>query len=256
MNRNPHGYHHQGSTPPGPGQPYPQQPANIDPRQNQYGLPPGGTAHKANIPALITFIVLAVIVVMIYVGAFVFSIVAQSEGDTSPGSSESSSESTQGLAPNSDDSPQFPSAQLRTNAADDSLPDYFRKNLPVNLDGWLAECEESGFTLEQPGDDEESGDYLCGVNCTGAADSAWALESIDVLDDANYTNSVVSDAKDSAHHSIVSDTPDNFAAMVGNESGMQTLIIANPSQAVSLRIEYVQGGEDQMTQIFDQLGYS
>ena len=77
-----------------------------------------------------------------------------------------------------------------------------------------------------------------------------------MLDDANYTNSMVSDAKDSAHHSIVSDTPDNFAAMVGNESGMQTLIIANPSQAVSLRIEYVQGGEYQMTQIFDQLGYN
>ena len=37
---------------------------------------------------------------------------------------------------------------------------------------------------------------------------------------------------------------------------MQTLIIANPSQAVSLRIEYVQGGEYQMTQIFDQLGYN
>ena len=255
MNHNPHEHHHHGSTAPGPGQPFPQQPANSDPLQNQYGLPPGGTAHKANIPALITFIVLAVAVVTIYVGVFIFSIVAHDEGDTSPGSSESSSESTQGSAPNNDDSPQFPSAQLRTNTADDSLPDYFRKNLPVNLDGWLAECEESGFTLEQPGDDEGSGEYLRGVSCTGAADSAWAFESIDIVDDSDYTNSVVSDAKVSAHHSIVSDTPDNFAAMVGNESSMQTLIIANPNQAVSLRIEYVHGGEEQMTQIFDQLGY-
>lgn len=281
MNQNPYGNGHNGGSPSGSGpfhnqrpagqQPYQQQPQGFQnnpqfAQQNQYGLPPGGKAASINKLALVVLVIGSVILIGFYVLAF-FGVLFADNSDSSDStrtSETSSSDDTMGAQGTDQGQPSQalpgklgdPTDAMGKNVADNSLPSDLQGNLPVDLNGWLYGCEQLTFTLEEPGAEEGSGEQLDGVNCTGAIDKPWALETVQIIEDADYTNDSVEHAKDSAQQpTVVSDKPDNFAAMTGNED-QQSLTIANPQKGTTLQIEFLEGGREQAGRILSQLGYS